>query len=61
MFRDLQNKSGDWVLDLLKYDSTDSLLRVLDKAVVQPAINKSNELTVRRANAVRTRRVRDYE
>jgi uncharacterized protein YjbI with pentapeptide repeats len=42
MFRDLQQKYGEWVLDVLKYDSAANLQKVLDKAVVKPALDKSH-------------------
>ena len=35
MFQDLQQKYGDWVLDVLRYDSANNLLKVLDNAVVR--------------------------
>jgi hypothetical protein len=34
MFQDLKQTYGDWVLDVLQYDSADNFLKVLDKAGV---------------------------
>jgi hypothetical protein len=61
MFRDLKQKYGAWVLDLLTYDSTENLVQVLDKAVVRPALEKGQELLVKKAEAMRRRHVRDYQ
>jgi hypothetical protein len=41
MFRDLKQKYGGWVLDVLKYDSPENLLQVLEEAVVRPALKRS--------------------
>ena len=60
MFQDLQQKYGGWVLDVLKYDSADNLLQVLDKAVIKPALRKADELLIRKAEGIRDRHVKDY-
>ncbi|VAW17136.1 hypothetical protein MNBD_BACTEROID05-254, partial [hydrothermal vent metagenome] len=60
MFKDLNQKYGDWVLELLRYDSVDNLIDVLEEAVVNPALEKSNELMMKKAEAITTRHVRDY-
>jgi len=60
MFQDLQQKYSEWVLDVLRYDSADNLLMVLDKAVVRPALKKADELLIRKAEGIRDRHVRDY-
>jgi hypothetical protein len=60
MFRDLQNKYGAWVLDVLKYDTVDSLIAALEHAVIRPALKKSDELLLEKAEAIRERHVRDY-
>lgn len=59
MFKDLKQKYGDWVLDVLKYDSVANLLIVLDKAVVRPAL-EADQLVLKKAEAIRNRHVRDY-
>jgi Pentapeptide repeats (8 copies) len=60
MFRDLKQKYGQWVLDLLKYDSIETLMKVLLPAVIQPAIQKSQELVSKKAEAIRIRHATDY-
>ena len=60
MFRDLKQKYGDWVLDLLKYDTVEGLLRVFEKAVVTPALEKSDQLLLKRNAQLAQRHVRDY-
>jgi hypothetical protein len=59
MFRDLGAKY-DWVLDTLVYDSTENLLKGLDKAVIYPALQKSEELTLRKASELKIRDIQDY-
>jgi hypothetical protein len=61
MFRDLRQKYGEWVLDVLEYDSAGNLLTVLDDAVVRPALQRSDELLPKKAEAVRKRHVRDFQ
>jgi hypothetical protein len=60
MFRDLRQKYGEWVLDVLEYDSVSNLLRVFQHAVVSPALARANELVVKRAQAIHKRHVSDY-
>jgi hypothetical protein len=60
MFKDLKNKHHEWVLDLLKYDSTSSLVRKLGNAVIKPALKKHNELLMKKAEELRIRHVNDY-
>lgn len=60
MFRDLKQKYGDWVLDVLKYDSVENLVRVLEKAAIYPALEKGKDLLVKKAEAIRVRHVRDF-
>jgi len=60
MFRDLKQKYGDWVLDILKYDSPERLLMVFENAVVRPALETSERLVLKKAEAIRTRHVSDY-
>ena len=61
MFRDLQQKYGEWVLDVLKYDSAGNLQEALEKAVVRPALDKADQLILKKAEAIRTRHIRDYQ
>jgi hypothetical protein len=60
MFRDLKQKHGDWVLDVLKYDSVTNLLNVFEPAVVNPALAMADELTLKKREALRIRHVKDY-
>jgi len=60
MFRDLKQKYGNWVLDVLRYDSADNLVKVLDRAVVRPALEKGQELLLKKAEDIRSRHVMDY-
>ena len=60
MFQDLQQKYMEWVLDVLKYDSADNLLKVMDDAVVKPALEKADQLLFKKAEGIRDRHVKDY-
>jgi len=60
MFRDLKQKYDSWVLDVLKYDSTDKLIDVFGKAIVEPALKVSEQLVLKKAEAIRERHVKDY-
>jgi hypothetical protein len=59
MFSNLQTKY-DWVLGLLRYDSSENLIDVLDDAVINPALEKRHELELRKAQNTPTRHVGDY-
>ena len=59
MFSDLKNKY-DWVLDLLEYDDLEKMLSVFERAVVQPALDKRDDLQRRKADKGRTRSIDDY-
>ena len=48
MFTNLQAKY-DWVLGLLKYDSSDSLIDVLGDAVIDPALKKTSRIRVKKS------------
>jgi hypothetical protein len=54
MFSNLQTKY-DWVLCLLRYDSSENLIGVLDDAVIKPALEKRHELELRKAQNRPTR------
>ena len=60
MFADLHAKY-DWVLDVLKYDSADNLIKLLEPAVVKPALAKADELLIRKAEARRERHISEYK
>jgi uncharacterized protein YjbI with pentapeptide repeats len=59
MFRDLQGKF-DWVLDTLEYDSESTLVQVLDKAVIRPALKKHEDLMERRVVERQMKKAKDY-
>ena len=60
MFRDLKQKYGEWVLDVLEYNSAEGLIEVLEPAVVKPALEKSEQLLHKKTEAIRKRHVKDY-
>ena len=60
MFRDRKQKYGDLVFDVLEYDPVDGPLKVLNKAIVEPALDKADPLLLKKAETLRKRRVRDH-
>lgn len=60
MFRDLSQKYGEWVVDILEYDSVTNLVEVLEEAVVRPALELSDQLLLKKAETIRKRHIRDY-
>jgi uncharacterized protein YjbI with pentapeptide repeats len=60
MFRDLWNKYDDWVLPPLAYDTSDSLIAVLDAAVIEPALRRHELLLRKKARELGTRHVREF-
>ena len=60
MFRDLKQKYGEWVLDVLEYNTAEGLIEVLEPAVVKPALEKSEQLLHRKTEEIRKRHVKDY-
>ena len=61
MFRDLQNKYDDWVLDVLKYDSVENLIKVIEFAVIKPALEREGELLLKKAKVIRERHIKDFD
>jgi len=59
MFKDLWIKYN-WVLDPLEYPDGQALLKVLDAAIIAPALKKHAELLAAKAKELRTRKVSDY-
>lgn len=51
MFRDLYGKH-DWVLPPLEYDTMTNLLQHFQTAIIEPALEKHRELTLRKARAM---------
>lgn len=60
MFRDLRQKYGEWVMDLLTYDSAASLIEHMEDAIVAPALDLSERLRAKKSEQLRVRRVQDY-
>jgi hypothetical protein len=61
MFNDLQIKYDKWVLPTRKYDSLDSLIRNLDKAIITPALKVHNKLLEEKARKQISVNVEDVE
>jgi hypothetical protein len=61
MFVDLWKKYREWVFEPLTYDSIASLVEVFDTAVIEPAKRRREELSVRKAEELITRHVKDYQ
>ena len=59
MFLNLQTKYH-WVLDVLGYNSPDTLIEVLEEAVIIPALKKRDELEQEKIRKRPTRHVDDY-
>ena len=59
MFLNLQNKYH-WVLDTLAYNSSGTLVEVLDEAVIIPALKKRDELQQEKIRERPMRHVDDY-
>ena len=59
MFRDIKQKYGEWVLDLLEYDNPTNLANRLEKAVVSPALKKSKELLRKETDQIK-RHINDF-
>ena len=58
MFANLQDYP--WMFDVLQYRDSDQLIAVIDKAIIQPALIKADELNVQKAEDVRKRHAKDY-
>jgi hypothetical protein len=59
MFKDLKGKY-EWVLDPLIYDSVPNLMKGFEKAIIEPALEKYNQLIARKTEELRIRRIGDY-
>jgi hypothetical protein len=60
MFRDLKQKYGEWVLDILEYDTADGLVDVMDDAVIEPALELADKLVMKKAEVLSKRHVKEY-
>jgi hypothetical protein len=59
MMVDLQKKYN-WVLDTLSYKSADDLIKALKPAIIDPAIQKHNELRLIKAREPKIRSASDF-
>ena len=59
MMVDLQKKY-DWVLDTLSYSSIDVLIKALKPAIIDPAVQKHNELRLIKAREPKIRSANDF-
>jgi len=59
MMADLQKKYN-WVLDTLTYDSIETLIEALKPAIIDPAIEKHNELRLIKAKEPKIRSAKDF-
>lgn len=59
MFSDLQNKYP-WVMDVREYKDKQELMDNLNNAILRPALDKHNELIVKRAEGLRVRQVTSF-
>jgi len=59
MMVDLQKKYN-WVLDTLSYDSIETLIKALKPAIIDPAIEKHNELRLIKAREPKIRSAKDF-
>lgn len=53
-------KKYNWVLDALSYDSIDMLINALKPAIIDPAIEKRNELRLIKAREPKIRSAKDF-
>ncbi len=56
---DLQKKYN-WVLDTLSYNSIETLIKALKPAIIDPAIQKHNELRLIKAREPKIRSANDF-
>ena len=59
MMVDLQKKYN-WVLDTLSYNSIETLIKALKPAIIDPAIQKHNELRLIKAREPKIRSAEDF-
>jgi hypothetical protein len=57
MLQDLWIKHRDWVFEPIEYSSVDRLVETLDSEIIAPAEMRFNELVLRKAERMTTRRV----
>lgn len=59
MFSDLKTKF-DWVLDLLEYDTVKNLIQGFEKAIIKPALQKYDELLIKKTQQLKVRHIEEY-
>jgi hypothetical protein len=57
MLQDLWIKHREWVFEPIEYPSVDRLIETLDSEIIEPAEGRFNELVLRKAERMTTRRV----
>jgi hypothetical protein len=53
-------KKYNWFLDTLSYDSIDTLINALKPAIIDPAIEKHNDLRLIKAREPKIRSAKDF-
>jgi uncharacterized protein YjbI with pentapeptide repeats len=61
MFKDLWKKHRDWVLEPLRYSTDSQLIKVFDKAILEPANDRRELLRAKKAEEPVIRNASDYE
>jgi uncharacterized protein YjbI with pentapeptide repeats len=59
MFQDLQNKY-EWVLEVREYVSTEEVIEKMEAAIIRPAIQKSEDMLMKRASGIRKKRMSEW-
>ncbi|HCF84970.1 MAG TPA: hypothetical protein DEV72_07200 [Ktedonobacter sp.] len=59
MFKDLKSRYN-WVLDPLAYETPSNLIKVLEIAVVKPALEKRAELLAKKVEQLRVRDIDEF-
>ncbi|NWJ49109.1 MAG: pentapeptide repeat-containing protein, partial [Chloroflexi bacterium] len=59
MLADLQNKYR-WILDVIEYDTQEKLIANLEKAIIEPAIKKHNELIETKAQRMPVKSIDEF-
>jgi hypothetical protein len=57
MLQDLWVKHREWVFEPIEYSSVDRLIEAFDSEIIVPAETRFNELVLRKAERMTTRRV----
>jgi hypothetical protein len=57
MLQDLWSKHREWVFEPIEYSSVDRLIEAFDSEIIGPAETRFNELVLRKAERMTTRRV----